>query len=198
MIWALDWVSKHFLSARMFDGNIFYPSPHSVLFVEPVLGPAALAVPLRLFTANPILIYNACNILVMALASYGMYRLAFTMTGDRGAALLAGVVVPYAPQQLRHLVHINLITIAGFPFMILGLLRLFVKPGPWPALLAALAYVFQAGTSGYHAISGAHPRTHLRRVAHGATCAGQRYSCGPRRRAGPAAALLAPYVLRFH
>ncbi len=197
MMWALDWVSKHFLSARMFDGNIFYPSPHSVLFVEPLLGPAALAVPLRLFTANPILIYNACNILVMALASYGMYRLACTMTGDRGAALLAGVVVPYAPQQLRHLVHINLITIAGFPFMVLGLLRLFVKPGPWPALLAAFAYVFQAGTSGYHAISGAllalifatwrwrdlrRPKVFLWTAA----------------AALAAAALLSPYIFRFH
>lgn len=153
--WVLAWVSGHFLTPRMFDGNIFFPWPSSVLFNEPLLGPAALVTPLRLVTGKPILLFNVAILLGRTLASYGFYRLALKITADRGASLLAGIVIPYSSQQMRSLIHLNLGTLAGFPFMILGLFRLVDKPGPAAALIVGLAFVFEAGTSGYHAINAA-------------------------------------------
>src|SRR5215217_4283347 len=42
----------------LLDANIFYPYAHTYLFDELLLGAALLTLPLQLFTANPVLIYN--------------------------------------------------------------------------------------------------------------------------------------------
>lgn len=139
----------------MLDGNMYFPSQSSVLFCDPLLGPAALVAPLRWLSANPILLYNVAVLAVLAVASFGFYLVARHMTGNLGVALLAGIVIPYSPQQTQHLVHLNLLTLAGFPFLLLGLFRLVDKPGIVAAAAVALAFTFQAGTSGYHAFTAA-------------------------------------------
>lgn len=157
--WVLSTVTSNALSQplRLFDGNVFFPSYDSVLYADPLLGPAALVLPLRALTDNPALLYNTALLLGLALAGFGFFRLGLHLTGDPRAALLAGITVPYTAQQMHHLAHGHLpyLSIAGFPVLILGLLLLFEKPGPGPALLTGLAFAFQAGTDGYYAFSSA-------------------------------------------
>lgn len=157
--WVLSTVTRNALlqPTRLFDGNVFYPSYESVLYADPLLGPSLLVLPLRLFTDNPVVFYNAALLLGLALAGYGFFRLGLHLTGDAGASLLAGISLPYTAQQMHHLelAHLPYLSIAGFPFLILGLLRLFERPGPGPALLTAAAFAFQAGTDGYYAFCSA-------------------------------------------
>lgn len=153
--WILARVTHQMLHdpTNLFEGNIFYPSHRSVLFSDPLLGPAALVLPLRLFTSNPVLLYNAAVLLSLLTASYGFYRLALHLHQDRGAAVLAGIAIPFCAQQMVRLWHLNLLAIGFFPFLVLGLLQLLERPGPWPALLAGASFALQAGTCGYYAFS---------------------------------------------
>src|SRR5713226_3392369 len=143
-VWILNWVASHLLHHRsqLFEGNNYFPSHDAILFSDPLLGPAALVLPFRLVTANPVFLYNAAVLLVLVGASWGFYRLAWKLSGDRRAALLAGFAIPYLPQQTHHMSHLNLLTLAGFPFLLLGLLE---RPRPAAALLTGVAFAFQAG-----------------------------------------------------
>jgi hypothetical protein len=154
-VWSLRFVSANLLERpfQLWEADGYFPARDAVLFSEPYLGPALLVAPLRLVTQNPVLLYNLAVLLVLVLASYGCFLLARRLTGSSGAALLAGIVVPYSAHQTHHLTHLNILTIAGFPFLLLGLLWLLERPGPWPALVTALGFAFEAGTSGYHAFS---------------------------------------------
>ena len=153
--WILSTVTRNMLTQphRLFEGNIFYPSYNSVLFADPLLGPALLVLPLRLVTDNGALLYNAAMLLGLTLASYGFYRVALRLWDDPRAALLATIAIPYTAQQMHHLelAHIPYLSIAGFPFLMLALLALLEKPGWKPALATGLAFAFQAGTDGYYA-----------------------------------------------
>jgi hypothetical protein len=152
-IWVIANVSRQLLSEplRPFDGTVFYPLRNTVLYRDPLLGPAVLATPVRLVSDNPVLHYNAAVLLGVWLAAWGFYRLALSLHGDAVAALLAGVAIAFSSQQTARFWHINLLTISFFPFLVLGLLRLLARPGPGPAALTGLAFALQAGTSGYYA-----------------------------------------------
>ncbi len=155
--WVLSRLTHQMLHdpLHLFEGNIFYPAHHSILFCDPLLGPAVLVLPIRLFSANPVLLYNSAVLLSLISAAWGFYRLARHLHNDRGAALLAGIAIPFCSQQMVRLWHLNLLSIGFFPFLILGLLRLLERPGPVMALLTGAAFALQAGTSGYHAFSAA-------------------------------------------
>lgn len=151
--WALTTVATQLLREpwRPFEGNIYYPSHHSVLFGDPLLGPAVLVLPLRALGAGPVLLFNAATLLSLVVASWGSYRVARRLGAPRAGAFLAGVAVPYTGQQMERLVHLNLLAIPFLPWLLLGLLDLLERPGWRPALVAGLAFALQAATSGYHA-----------------------------------------------
>lgn len=134
-----------------FEWRCYYPSHDAVLLTDPLLGPAALVAPLRPLLPNPVARYNAAVLLVLVLGSYAAYRLGRALTGDAAAGALAGVLVPYSPYLVNHLVHLNLLTVAGFPVLFWGMLSLLERPGPRAAFATGLAFAFQAGTSGYYA-----------------------------------------------
>lgn len=153
--WILHTVTTRLLSdpRHLFDGGSFFPSRLSVLYSDPLLGPAILVLPLRLATANPVALYNGAVLAAMTLSSYGFYRLGFALAGNRAAALLAGVAIPYTGQQTGEIAHLNLLATSGFPFLLHGLLGLLERPGPGPAAVAGIAFGWQASTSGYHGFS---------------------------------------------
>jgi hypothetical protein len=154
-VFILSWVSGHLLAGpgQWFDANTYAPARDSILYCNPLLGPAALVLPLRALTANPVVLYNAAVVLSLVVASLGFHLVAFQLFADRGAALLAGVVVPYAAQVSAHLVHLDQMTIAGFPFVLLALLKILDRPSAGLAALLGVAFALQAGTNGYHAWS---------------------------------------------
>ena len=197
-IWTLHWVASHLLKdpAHLFDGNIFFPAHDTVLFSDPLLGPALLVQPFLPFTSNPILLYNAAVLSALTLTSHGLWRLTKALGADPISALLPGIAVPYCAYQVRHLTQLNLTAICGLPWLLLALLRLLERPGWRTAAATALAFAWQAGTSGYQAFTCAllsltvaawgfrafvRPRTIVFAVLAGAL----------------AGALLAPYVLGF-
>jgi hypothetical protein len=154
-IWTLHWVATHLVKdpARLFEGNIFFPARDTVLFSDPLLGPALLVQPLLVFTSNPVLLYNAAVLLVLALTSHGLWRLTRALGADGLSALLPAIAVPYCAHQLHHLTHLNLLAICGLPWLLWALLGLLERPGRRTAAATAVAFAWQAGTGGYLAFT---------------------------------------------
>lgn len=154
-VWVLSRVTHQLTHEpwRPFEGNLYFPSPHSVLFSDPLLGPAVLVLPLRLLTDNPVLLYNLAFLVTLTVSSLGFDRLARRLGATSLAAVLAGIVIPYSSQQMGRLLHLNLLTLSFFPFLISGLLSLLERPRLRAAAQTGLAFALQAATSGYHAFS---------------------------------------------
>jgi hypothetical protein len=154
-VWVLSRVAHQLIHEpwRPFEGNLYFPSPHSVLFCDPLLGPAVLVLPLRLLTANPVFLYNVAFLITLTVSSLGFDRLARRLGATPLAAVLAGIVIPYSSQQMGRLFHLNLLTLSFFPFLISGLLSLLERPGLRAAAQTGIAFALQAATSGYHAFS---------------------------------------------
>jgi len=156
-VWVLTQVSDNLLKRpfELFEGNLFYPERHSVLFANPLIGLSILLLPFRLFTGNPALLLNLATLLSLVISSYGFFLLARRLWGDPATALLAGIAIPNSTNQLHHLLHPNLLAICGFPFLLLALFRLHEAPGVRWAVLAAVALAFQVLNGGFGGLSAA-------------------------------------------
>ena len=195
-VWVLDWVTRHLLSPQLFEGNNYFPSRYSVLYCDPLLGPAVLAAPFRLVTESPIVLYNLAVIGAFAVCSYGSYRLALRLWGDWRAALLAAVLVSQCPPLLAHRGHLNLVAIGGLPLFLLGMLRLLETPRVAVALATGLVLGLQAATSGYHALTGA-LLAGIVCAAHGREIRRPRVAAAVATVAVVASLVVAPYVAGF-
>ncbi|MCU0241614.1 MAG: hypothetical protein MUF51_04245 [Vicinamibacteria bacterium] len=196
-VWALNWVARHLTTApgAIFEGNNYFPATHAILYAEPLLGPSLLAQPFFWLGAGPVLLYNLTLLTVVTALGYSSYRAALALTGNRLAALVAGVAIPGSGQYTGHFGQMNIISTAGLPLLIVSLPRLARRPGILAATGTVMGFLFGALSSGYHAINGAllivviglwewrtwHKRSLL--WASGAGCA--------------IALLMAPYVMSF-
>jgi hypothetical protein len=138
--------------SALLDANIFYPYRNSYLFDELLLGAVLLTLPLHLFTANPILIYNIAILGTFILSGLGMHALARHLGCGTPGALAAGAAYAFAPFHLDHLPHLGLLSGQYFPLIILLLDRLFAAPRWREALALALLLALQALSAQYYAL----------------------------------------------
>ena len=93
-IWILSW-ETHALtsgSARLFDGNIFFPEANSLALSELMLPDLAIFAPILAFTHNPLIAYNSTLILTFPLSAISMLALVYYLTRRFEAAWLAGFI----------------------------------------------------------------------------------------------------------
>ncbi len=133
--WRLGWGQYQLLHdpSRLFDANVFYPYARTYLFDELLIGIALITLPLRLFTDNPIVIYNLAMLSSFVLSALAMYALARRLRCTPLAAVAAGTIYAFAPLHMAHLTHLGLLSGQYFPLAILLLDRLFDRD---PAITA--------------------------------------------------------------
>jgi len=158
--WRLGWGQRQLLTdpTHLFDANVFYPYARSYLFDELLIGIAIITLPLRLFSDNPILIYNLAMLSTFVLSALAMYALARRLRCAPPAAFAAGLIYAFAPLHMAHLTHLGLLSGQYFPLIILFLDRL-LAPDPhasprvgWAdAILLALLLALQALSAQYYA-----------------------------------------------
>ena len=126
--WILAWdvraLTIHPLN--LFEANIFFPLPGTLAYSEHLLGNALVALPLLLFTGEPVVAYNLSFLLSFILGGWGTYLLARRYTHNGWAAFLAGLAFSYAPYRLTSFSHLQLLTLQWLPFSLLcleGMLR---------------------------------------------------------------------------
>ncbi len=150
-LWILSW-GCHALTSHplgFFDANIFHPLPHALATGELMLGVLPVYAPVYAATRNPILAANVMIVLSFVLGGTGMYLLVLDLTGRRAAAFAAGAIFAFAPWRFAWLVHLQLVGVHLFPFIVFWLRRA-LETGSRSAVVAfAVALVLQALTSYY-------------------------------------------------
>lgn len=196
-LWTVHWLTGHATAPReLFGGNIFHPDPNAVLYSDLSMGTAVLLLPFRLFVRDPVRLYNLGVLLALAFAGWAFQLLAFELTGNRFAGVLAGTLAAFASHQMSHIYHLNLLTTGWLALLLLGLHRLARHPGPGPVLLAAVSFALSAQSSGYYAVAA----TILPLVfaaAHWRDFRSRRVLAAAGAAALLGAALLAPYARAF-
>jgi hypothetical protein len=153
-VWTVDWLSSHLLRPwLLFEGNVYFPTPHAALLSDLSLGTALLVAPFRVVLRDPVALYNLGVVLTLAFGGWAFYRLGWHVAGNRASGLLVGVLAAFGSHQLFHVYQLGLINIGWMALFLLALDRAWKRPG-WPrALLAALAFSVTTLSSGYFAVA---------------------------------------------
>jgi hypothetical protein len=108
--WVLAWVAHQLPNApaHIFDANIFYPERNTLAYSETLLVPGLLAAPLHWLGVAPILVYNLVFLSGFALSGVGVALVVRRLTGNAGAAIVAGIVFAFAPYRIDHYAHLQL------------------------------------------------------------------------------------------
>ncbi len=128
--WIVSW-NLHQLQespTELFDANIFYPETGALAYSENLLTASVLAAPVAAFTDSPIVRVNVALFAAFVLTGLATFALAYDLTGDRLASLLAGTLFAYAPFRFAHIPHLQLQLAFGIPLCLLFIRRL-VRPG---------------------------------------------------------------------
>ena len=194
--WSLWWVSDRVAAgfASFWDAPIFYPTPQSFAFSEPLLLEGGLAAPLLWAGASPVLAHNL--VLLAALVTNGGFALALLrglglapLAAGAGGAMLC--LLPYVHHELGVL---TLVPLAGVLAVLHALLAFSRRATPWRGVRLGVAFAATYWLCGQYALF-------LALVgAPAALCLGRRALLLPRSllalavAAATACALLAPVV----
>jgi hypothetical protein len=115
--WAISWVAHQVLHEpfHLFEGNTFYPLPHSLAYSEHLTLLGVLAIPLLAATDDLVLTTNLLMLFSMFVSALGMYWLARTLTSSHLASLLAGLFFSFALFRFNRLPHIQMQLYAFLP-----------------------------------------------------------------------------------
>ena len=151
--WIISW-NLHQLGTdplHLFDANIFFPEKGTLAYSENLVTGALVAAPVAAITsanANPIVAFNAVLLGAFVLTGVATFVLAYDLTGDRLASILAGVLFAFAPYRFAHIPHLQLQLAFGVPLSLLFVRRLVMST----ATTATTATT--AGTSARYAAVG--------------------------------------------
>ena len=135
-----------------FDTNIFYPHQKTLAYSEHLLTQSLIALPVSLFSQNPVFVYNFVLLFSIFTSCLGMYFLARYLTGSPLSGVVAGIIYGFAPFMFAHLSHLQILTAGGIPLAILFLHKFF-KGESWKDLLFFLLfYTLQVLANGYYAL----------------------------------------------
>lgn len=153
-VWNTSWVARALVlnPRHVFDANIFYPEAGTLAYSEANIGSGALAVPVYWWTANPFAAHGFVVLLSFIFSATGAYALVRHLTGDRVAALSAGVIFGFCPHVYAHLLHIQLLWTAGLPWSLVAFHRLVDHPSWRRGVVLGLAMAWQLYLCAYYAV----------------------------------------------
>jgi hypothetical protein len=142
--WTLhwDWKQTFHDPRHLFDANIFYPARWSLAFSENMWGVSLFGFPLYFAGLQPIEVYNVLFILGIVISGFAAWLFAAEVTGDRVAAIVAGVFYAFVPFRLEHLAHIHMQWGGFIPLFLLFLRRYFQSRRARDLALFSLFFVW--------------------------------------------------------
>ncbi len=159
--WVLMWTSGQVLSAlsghvdaiaSYWNGNIFYPAPHTLAYSEHFTPQMIQALPIYALGGNIFLCYNLLFLSTFVVAALGMYLFIRDVTGRPLAAFLAGLAFAYAPYRLGQFPHLQIMSIGWMPLALLGLRRFFATRNVRALAWGTAAFVVQGLSCGYYLV----------------------------------------------
>jgi hypothetical protein len=152
--WTLAWVAHQtFVDPRhLFEGNIFYPSHHTLAFSEHLFALGMMATPLFWLGASPVLAYNLLLLAGFALTGWSLAVVMHRWTGDWLGGILAGTILAFNTHTLTRLPHLHAAHFEFLAPMLLVLDTLLREPRIRHGLLLACWFLLMALTSNYHMV----------------------------------------------
>jgi hypothetical protein len=153
-MWRLQWIAHALVTspANLFNANIFYPEPRTLLFSDAMLVQGGIAAPLIWFGIRPVLVHNIMLLGAMVASAVAMFALVQHLTRSRGAALLAGTIFAFAPYRFEHIMHMELQWTMWIPLAFLALHWTFDNGRVRDGLLCGAAIALQMLSSVYYGI----------------------------------------------
>src|SRR4029434_3071189 len=125
----LAWNAKHLpLTPDWWNFPSFAPLPGVTAFTEHLLGAYPLTSPIIWMTGNPVLAYNALQLLTLPLNGLAAFALVRELTGSSIGAFIGGLAFAFAPFTGEHASHVQMLMAFGMPLGLYGLHR-YVKHG---------------------------------------------------------------------
>jgi hypothetical protein len=153
-LWTVHWLATHFFDpSQIFQGNTFYPARHAVLHSDLSLGTVVLLLPFRPFVRDPVTLVDLAAIVALAFGGWAFHLLGRAVTGSRWSGLLCGVLAAFNSHQMRHVYHLNLLSMGWLALFLLGLHRTVERPTAFPAALTAVSFALSAQSSGYYGVA---------------------------------------------
>jgi len=149
--WVLAWDATH-LGRGWWSANIFAPQPLALAYSEHFLPQALQTWPVYAATGNPILCYNLLFLSTFVLAAIGMFAFSREITGSDAAAFVAGLAFAFTPYRIASIPHLQVLSSAWMPFVLLGLRRYFATGRARPLAGATCAWTLQNLSCGYYLI----------------------------------------------
>ena len=127
--------------ARLFDGNIFYPTRYTLTYSDPTVLQSIAGLPFIAAGADPLLVANGLFLLSFPLCAFASFYAAWRLTADPQAACVAGVLGGAAMFKIAHYSHLELQFLCFAPVAVVMLLRMLAAPssGAGAALGACVA-----------------------------------------------------------
>jgi hypothetical protein len=138
--------------AGYWQANIFYPHPYALAYSEHLTAQAIQILPVYALTGNPLLCYNLIFISTFVLSGLGMFLLVRELTSSRAAAFVAGLAFAFAPYRFGSIPHVQVLSSAWMPFVLLGLRRFFEDRRSVHLAVAAAAWIAQNLSCSYYLI----------------------------------------------
>jgi hypothetical protein len=153
-IWRLAWVAHQLVHqpTALFDANIFYPARHALAYSDAMLLVGLVASPFLWAGVPPAIVHNGLLIAALATSAWAAAVLAHRLTSDRGAAVLAGVIVGFAPYRFTHIAHLELQWLVWMPLALLALHALVERPRPMAGLALGACLAGQLLCSVYYGV----------------------------------------------
>ena len=153
-IWRLSWVAHQLVHqpTALFDANIFYPARHTLAYSDAMLLVGLAAAPFLWAGVPPAVVHNGLLITALASSACASAVLAHRLTGDRVAAVLAGVIVGFAPYRFAHIAHLELQWLVWMPLALLALHALVERPRPAAGLALGACLAAQLLCSIYYGV----------------------------------------------
>ena len=152
--WTLAW-DVHELGSNpsnLFNSNIFFPNHDTLAYSDSQVSTAVISWPLLAITDNPVQTANFMLIFNFFVAGIGMYLLAHHLTGNRAAALVAGIIFAFAPPRVAQMWHLQMTAVGWIPLCLLFLHK-YSEEGKWRnAALAGLFLVVQTLATWYYGL----------------------------------------------
>ncbi len=122
----VSWVAHALTTdpAGVYHANIFYPQPNALAFSEGNIVEGAIGAPVWVLTKNPYTTHNVVFLFSFAQSFVGAYYLIRHLTGDRRAAVVAGIMYAFCPFAFARQAHIQLMFTGVIPFCMLAWHRL--------------------------------------------------------------------------
>jgi hypothetical protein len=153
-VWRLAWVAHQLPRdpLNLFNANIFHPEPRTLALSDAMIVPALMAAPLLWIGVRQVVAYNVVFLASFALSGAAMFLLVRSLTGRRGAALVAGFIFAFLPYRYMHYPHLELQVAQWMPLCLWALHRTIRSGRLRDGLLTGLFLALQALSSLYYGI----------------------------------------------